>query len=93
MNTGSSENELMSNYFPRQRNKKPMKTASSASSQECVEENTKKAKSRSYANVCTSINCDGNQTKYIVGRYKPVLLTKLNKAENIHIQRSTVRTI
>ena len=64
-----------------------------ASLQECVEKNDKMfkkvrlnlnnermaAKSRSYATVCGSSNYEKIQTKYIVGRVKPALLTKLNK--------------
>ena len=37
------------------------------------------AKSRSYTNVCAQEDCENNQTRYIVGRCKPALLTKLNK--------------
>ena len=37
-----------------------------------------KAKSRPYAEVCTSTRCEKGETKYIVGRYNPLLLTKLN---------------
>ena len=107
LNTGSGENELLSSYFPRRRNKESMKTSTNVSSQECVEQNTKQfkkvrlnlnedrmeAKSRSYAHVCGSTNCDESQTKYIVGRYKPALLTKLNNAKNPYVQRLTVRSI
>ena len=37
-----------------------------------------RAKSQSYAEVCTSTRCEKGETKYIVGRYNPLLLTKLN---------------
>ena len=39
------------------------------------------AKIRSYADACGKGKCQSNETRYIVGRYKPVLLTKLNKEE------------
>ena len=37
------------------------------------------AKSQSYANICAQENCENNQTRLIVGRYNPALLTKLKK--------------
>ena len=37
----------------------------------------RRAKSRSYSEVCTGTRCEKGETKYIVGKYRPLLLTKL----------------
>ena len=39
----------------------------------------RRAKSQSYAEVCTYGDCESRETRTIVGRYKPVLLNKLNQ--------------
>ena len=39
-------------------------------------EKRKKARSRSYVDMCTYNNYDEGETRSIVGRYKPVLLTQ-----------------
>ena len=44
-----------------------------------LNEEIKKAKSQSYAELCTYKNCEEGETRAIVARYKPVQLTKLNK--------------
>ena len=65
-----------------------------STSQECVEQNAKKvqivsedsndkkrlAKSRSYVEACMYNNYENNETRALVVRYKPVLLTKLRKS-------------
>ena len=95
MNMGSSENELLTRYFPQRKSKSPAKAHNRASPQECVGKSTKTskkvrldlnfdkmlAKIQSCVGVCGTGKCQSNKTRYIVGRYKPVLLTKLNKKE------------
>ena len=47
-----------------------------------IDPNIKKRldKIQSYPEACTHQNCEKNETRALVGRYKPVLLTKLRKS-------------
>ena len=81
------------NYFNNVRNKMSTQDDDTSSvSQECVERKgnqtkiekknvsvnlKRRTKSRSYAEVCTGTRCEKGETKYIVGKYRPLLLTKL----------------
>ena len=74
----------------------PDHNTSKSSSQECVgkhdrlDQNVSKSKnlnsnkctgkSLTYVKACTRNDCTNNETRAIVGRYKPVLLTKMNKS-------------
>ena len=48
-------------------------------SKKVISVSKKKAKSRSYAEICTHSKCEAGETRSIIGKYQPVLLTKLNK--------------